>query len=116
MIIFTTASFRKNESGSAVLFIAITLSAIFLAVAGLNKSIQTIISSQHAQTAADAAALSCVIHGQDSVERTILMNDSELISLNLTISQCQVVAQFRGISRGAFASITGNSDLPTLQR
>jgi len=99
-----------------VLFIVVSITATFLTVAGLSNSLNTIISSQRAQVAADAGALSCVIHGQDAVEQTVIENNAELISIIITPNQCQVVAQFRGVSRYAFAVASSDGHLPTLQR
>jgi outer membrane lipoprotein SlyB len=89
---------------------------MFLTVAGLSNSLNTIIGSQRAQVAADAGALSCAIYGQDAVEQIVTKNQAELISVIATTSQCQVVVQFRGISRDAFAVTSNDGHLPTLQR
>ena len=94
----------------------VSITATFLTVAGLSNSLNTIISSQRAQVAADAGALSCVIYGQDAVEQTVFKNNAELISIIITHNQCQVVAQFRGVSRDAFAVARSDSHMPTLQR
>ena len=99
-----------------MLFIAVAISATFLTVVGLSNSLNTIISSQRAQVAADAGALSCVIYGQDAVEQIVIENKAELISVILKASQCQVVVQFHGVSRDAFAMARSDSHLPTLQR
>ena len=99
-----------------MLFVAIAISATFLTVAGLSNSLNTIIGSQRAQVAADAGALSCAIYGQDSVKQIVIKNNAELISVTATTSHCQVVAQFHGISRDAFAVTSSDSHLPTLQR
>ena len=99
-----------------MLFVAIAISATFLTVAGLSNSLNTIIGSQRGQVAADAGALSCAIYGQDSVKQIVIKNNAELISVTATTSHCQVVAQFHGISRDAFAVTSSDSHLPTLQR
>ncbi len=99
-----------------MLFIAVSITATFLTVAGLSNSLNTIIGSQRAQDAADAGALSCAIYGQDAVEQIVIKNKAELISVIATTSQCQVVVQFRGISRDAFAVTSSDGRLPTLQR
>jgi hypothetical protein len=99
-----------------VLFIMVAVSATFLTVAGLGNSLNIIISSQRAQTAADAGALSCIIHGQDTIEQTVIKNKAELVSVITTTLQCQVVVQFRGVYRDAFAVASSDSRLSTLQR
>ena len=99
-----------------MLFVAIAISATFLTVAGLSNSLNTIIGSQRAQVAADAGALSCAIYGQDSVKQIVIKNNAELISVTATTSHCQVVAQFHGISRDAFAVTSSDGHLSTLQR
>lgn len=99
-----------------MLFVLVAITAIFLTVGGLSKSLGTIINSQRAQVAADAAVLSCVIYGRDSVPEIVIKNKAKLISVVSTPSQCQVVAQFGGISRDAFALTSGDGRLPTLQR
>ena len=99
-----------------MLFILVSITATFLTVGGLSNSLNRVISSQRAQIAADAGALSCVIYGQDAVEQTVFKNNAELISIINTPNQCQVVAQFRGVSRDAFAVASSDSHLPTLQR
>ena len=99
-----------------MLFVAVAISATFLTVAGLSNSLNKIIGSQRAQAAADAGALSCAIYGQDSVEQIVIKNNAELISVTATTSHCQVVAQFHGISRDAFAVTSSDGHLSTLQR
>ena len=99
-----------------MLFILVAITATVLTVAGVSNSLNTIIGSQRAQAAADAGALACAIHGQDVVEQIVIKNEAELISVFATTSQCQVVVQFRGISRDAFAVTSNDGRLPTLQR
>ena len=99
-----------------MLFVAIAISATFLTVAGLSNSLNTIIGSQRAQVAADAGALSCAIYSQDAVEQIVIKNNAELISVIATTSHCQVVVQFHGISRDAFAVTSSDGHLSTLQR
>ncbi len=99
-----------------MLSIAVLITAIFLAVAGLSSTIKTIIGSQRAQDAADAGALSCAIYGQETVEHMVVKNQAELISVVSATSQCQVIVQFRGITRNAFALVSRDGRLPTLQR
>ncbi len=99
-----------------MLFVLVSITATFLTVTGLSNSLNAVISSQRAQIAADAGALSCVIYGQDAVEQSVIKNNAMLISIIITANQCQVVAQFDGVSRDAFAVASSDSHLPTLQR
>ena len=94
----------------------VSIAATFLTVAGLSSSLNTIMSSQRVQAAADAGALSCVIYGENTVEQIVIENKAELISIIISSNQCQVTAQFRGVSRDAFAVARSDSHMPTLQR
>ncbi len=99
-----------------MLFIVVSIAATLLTVAGLSSSLNTIMNSQRAQAAADAGALSCVIYGKNTVEQIVIENKAELISIIISPNQCQVTAQFRGVSRDAFAVARSDSHMPTLQR
>ena len=82
-----------------MLFVLVSITATFLTVTGLSNSLNAVISSQ-----------------RDAVEQSVIKNNAELISIIITANQCQVVAQFDGVSRDAVAMASSDSHLPTLQR
>ena len=93
----------------------VALAATSLVLVGLANSITTIIDVQRAQLAADSAALACVIYGQDSAQQATNQNGAELVSVIVTVDQCQVTASYRAVVRTAFALTSRGEDLRTLQ-
>ena len=93
----------------------VALAATSLVLVGLANSITTIIDAQRAQLAADSAALACVIYGQDSAQQATNQNGAELVSVVVTVDQCQVTASYHEVVRTAFALTSRAEDLRTLQ-
>jgi len=95
-----------------VLFVVVAITATCLTLIGVASSANRIIDAQRAQVAADSAALSCVIYGADLAMLAANENGAELISVDHTGEQCQVVVRYRSVSRTAFAMSSGNDRLP----
>jgi len=85
-----------RQRGQVLPLLAVVVALAALVVLGLGRLGAVVVARAEAQTAADAAALAGVLHGQASAQHLAEANGGRLVSWAAAGREVEVVADVRG--------------------
>ena len=87
---------ERSESGQTLPILSVVVLLAGLAVIGVGRLGRIADARARAQTAADAGALACVLHGEDAASDLIRTNGAQVVSGEVVGAQCRVIAEVEG--------------------
>ena len=85
-----------RESGQTLPILAVVVLIAGLAVIAVSRLGRVADARARAQTAADAAALACVLHGEGAASDLARSNGAQLVSTQVVGPQCRVITEVEG--------------------